>query len=214
MKDPIPKDLFDILACPIDKFFPLEMFIFTFETNESDFLKYFNEYEKRNIKSIEEKKIIEISKEKDETYIKDLVIIENTPLQKYIESIIKSIKEFNHIHNRSSNKASIKCFNIIKNEINSKLIQFSTNLFQEKIENLIPELLFINRIKIFVEIASGLLFCPECKRWYPIIETIPQMLPDEYRDKEKELDFLRTNKNLLDKEFLNQELKPFHIQYE
>ncbi len=37
------------------------------------------------------------------------------------------------------------------------------------------------------------------------------MLPDEYRDKEKETQFLQTNKNLLDDEFLKQDLKPFNL---
>jgi hypothetical protein len=37
------------------------------------------------------------------------------------------------------------------------------------------------------------------------------MLPDEYRDSKKELQFLKTNKNLLDDEFFNKELKPYNI---
>ena len=37
------------------------------------------------------------------------------------------------------------------------------------------------------------------------------MLPDEYRDQEKDTNFLETNKNLLDQKFLKQDLKPFNI---
>jgi hypothetical protein len=37
------------------------------------------------------------------------------------------------------------------------------------------------------------------------------MLPDEYRDEKKDIEFLQTNKNLLDQEFLTQDLKPFNI---
>ena len=37
------------------------------------------------------------------------------------------------------------------------------------------------------------------------------MLPDEYRDEEKDTQFLKTNKNLLDDEFLKQDLKPFNL---
>jgi uncharacterized protein YbaR (Trm112 family) len=40
------------------------------------------------------------------------------------------------------------------------------------------------------EIAEGILYCSNCNRWYPIIEEIPQMLPDELRDKNKDLSFL------------------------
>lgn len=37
----------------------------------------------------------------------------------------------------------------------------------------------------------GLLYCVKCARYYPIIEQIPVMLPDELRDKEKDLEFLQ-----------------------
>jgi uncharacterized protein YbaR (Trm112 family) len=48
-------------------------------------------------------------------------------------------------------------------------------------------------LKIFVEgeeIEEGILTCPECNRWYPIIETIPHMLPDELREEREDRDFL------------------------
>jgi hypothetical protein len=37
------------------------------------------------------------------------------------------------------------------------------------------------------------------------------MLPDEYRSKEKELEFLNAHKDKLEKDFLNLDLKPFTI---
>ena len=70
---------------------------------------------------------------------------------------------------------------------------------------------FLNKLKIEIEIETGLLFCPECRRWFPIIETIPQMLPDEFRNADEEIKFLNTNKHLLDDTFLKQDLKPFNI---
>ena len=36
------------------------------------------------------------------------------------------------------------------------------------------------------EIYEGLLICPECNRYYPIIYGLPIMTPDEYRQKELE----------------------------
>lgn len=33
------------------------------------------------------------------------------------------------------------------------------------------------------DILEGLFTCPECKRYYPIIYSIPIMTPDEYREK-------------------------------
>lgn len=40
-------------------------------------------------------------------------------------------------------------------------------------------------------ISDGLLFCTRCSRFYPIIEEIPIMLPDNLRDREKDLEFLQ-----------------------
>lgn len=40
-------------------------------------------------------------------------------------------------------------------------------------------------------IKEGVLFCSQCSRFYPIIEEIPVMLPDELRDKEKDIKFLQ-----------------------
>ena len=40
-------------------------------------------------------------------------------------------------------------------------------------------------------IKEGVLFCSKCSRFYPIIEEIPVMLPDELRDKEKDIQFLQ-----------------------
>jgi hypothetical protein len=37
------------------------------------------------------------------------------------------------------------------------------------------------------------------------------MLPDEYRDEQVEIEFLKTNKNLLHNGFFQQDLKPFNI---
>ena len=39
-------------------------------------------------------------------------------------------------------------------------------------------------------ISEGVLFCTKCSRFYPIIEEIPIMLPDELRDKKQEMEFL------------------------
>lgn len=46
---------------------------------------------------------------------------------------------------------------------------------------------------IFVEmeeIKEGLIVCDSCGRWYPIIDEIPYMLPDELRDGKDDLPFM------------------------
>ncbi len=42
-----------------------------------------------------------------------------------------------------------------------------------------------------LEVVVGVMYCPNCGRWYPIIDEIPRMLPDNLRRKEEDLNFLR-----------------------
>ena len=44
-----------------------------------------------------------------------------------------------------------------------------------------------------IDIAEGLLVCTECGRWFPIgcaVESIPELMPDELREREPELTWL------------------------
>jgi uncharacterized protein YbaR (Trm112 family) len=41
------------------------------------------------------------------------------------------------------------------------------------------------------EILSGIIICPKCNRWYPIIDEIPHMLPDDLREEKEDVAFLR-----------------------
>ncbi|AOL16160.1 hypothetical protein BFU36_04885 [Sulfolobus sp. A20] len=61
------------------------------------------------------------------------------------------------------------------------------------------------------EIDNGLLYCESCKRWYPIIDEIPRMLPDKLRKEEEELNFLKQYKDKIPKEILNNGL-PFRLK--
>jgi len=203
--------LFDILACPIDKNFPLQLYIFSFETKSIDFRTFIEIYQKRNIDLLKKEELIEIYQENEKTFMKDNVIIEGAELKDYVNLVLLSIKELDNIFDRTSNMHSKECFKILKSIIKLKILEFSEKMNPNQIDDILPELYFLNKIKVETEIDSGLLYCKKCNRWYPIIETIPQMLPDEYRNKEKEIEFLKINKNLLDEEFLNQDLKPFNL---
>ena len=50
------------------------------------------------------------------------------------------------------------------------------------------ELFEINQKKDVV--IEGVIFCPKCSRFFPIMEEIPIMLPDDLRDKKHEMEFL------------------------
>lgn len=59
-------------------------------------------------------------------------------------------------------------------------------------------------------ILEGALFCSKCSRFYPIIEEIPIMLPDELRDKKQDMDFLEKNKQNLPQKIIK-DAKPWHL---
>ncbi len=203
--------LCDILACPIDKFYPLELTIFSFETNENVFKEILEAYDKRDLVSIKKENIIEFEQENEDLLLKDEIVIKKSKLGYYINAIISSVKEVDNISDKSSFELSKRCIHIIQNELKSKIIAFSNNLMKEHIDTILPELYLLNKFKTDIEIEAGLLFCSKCKRWFPIIETIPQMLPDEYRDEGADILFLKTNKDLLDNTFFKQNLKPFNL---
>jgi len=60
------------------------------------------------------------------------------------------------------------------------------------------------------EIYEGILVCPACFRWFPIIELIPELLPDELRNEIRDLDFLQDWYKLVPKKVLR-EGKPFNL---
>jgi len=60
------------------------------------------------------------------------------------------------------------------------------------------------------EVAEGILICEGCGRWYPIIEEIPHMLPDELRNAKDDVAFLERWKDRIPSSVLN-EGKPFNL---
>lgn len=59
-------------------------------------------------------------------------------------------------------------------------------------------------------VSEGAIFCPKCSRFYPIIEGIPIMLPDELRDKRQETEFLKNYRNKLPEKIITK-AKPWHL---
>lgn len=129
--------MLDILACPIDKNYPLELI-------------------ELNVKELEKDKI----------------------------------KENYHPLNSEENN------NIVKKNKNSgggnKVNEIKRN--DEKV----------------IVVIDGILYCKKCSRFYPIIDEIPIMLPDELREKEKDLQFLKKWKHTIPEEILTQS-NPWHL---
>lgn len=61
------------------------------------------------------------------------------------------------------------------------------------------------------EIVEGLIICEECFRWYPIIDEIPHMLPDDQRlmEPDEELNFMKKWFDKFPKEILERG-RPFN----
>jgi len=59
-------------------------------------------------------------------------------------------------------------------------------------------------------VSEGVIVCTKCSRFYPIIEEIPIMLPDELRDKKLEINFLKKYKEELPEKIIKNGL-PWHL---
>jgi len=59
-------------------------------------------------------------------------------------------------------------------------------------------------------VVEGALYCSKCSRFYPIIEEIPIMLPDELRDKKQDMEFLDKNQEKLPGKIIKH-AKPWHV---
>ncbi|MEM1541674.1 MAG: Trm112 family protein [Ignisphaera sp.] len=63
---------------------------------------------------------------------------------------------------------------------------------------------------IKIEIKDGVLYCSSCLRWYPVIDEIPRILPDNYRKSEEDLKFLSMYRDKVPEEIRKQG-KPFKL---
>jgi uncharacterized protein YbaR (Trm112 family) len=60
-------------------------------------------------------------------------------------------------------------------------------------------------------IVDGVLVCSSCNRFYPIIDEIPVMLPDDLRNRNEDLEFLTKYKDRLPEKVIHQG-KPYHLE--
>jgi uncharacterized protein len=130
------KHMLDILACPIDKNYPLDLI----ELNVKDLEKEYLRENNHSIKNEDEQNNIQKKNKKDKVKQEDEI------------------------------------------EDNEKVIV----------------------------IIDGILYCKNCSRFYPIIDEIPIMLPDELREKEKDIQFLKKWKNYIPEEILKNS-NPWHL---
>jgi uncharacterized protein len=130
------KYMLDILACPIDKYYPLELIELTIKNIEKD-----------------------------------------------------NLKDNEHSTNNEENNNSIK-------KIHNNSVLNHKNEMHDNEEVTV--------------VIDGILLCKKCSRFYPIIDEIPIMLPDELRDKQKDLQFLKKWENYIP-ELILKNSNPWHL---
>nr|MDO8087566.1 Trm112 family protein [Candidatus Sigynarchaeum springense] len=221
--------LLEILACPIDKHYPLDLSIYAIEDLDSFLKKKGNMEEmkkdlsfffKNNIDDDDPDSsvaIINIDDSSKELLVFDTLVRKPSPPVTYLEKIIASIDELKPITDHSSNTVKETIFYLLalKDKLN-KVIDTITGagipvaLQREEIEAIEPDLILLNWFKQAIEIESGVMTCAKCHRWFPIRDGIPQMLPDELRKEKYDKEFLETWKNKMDARIVKNGF-PFHL---
>jgi uncharacterized protein YbaR (Trm112 family) len=163
--------LINILACPIDKYHPLEAYFFKWETTEEELEKITGDAGKPS--QFFKKQYIHLVKQIEDGTIS--------------ASSLKSISD----HTGSAYTSRLQA---IVNQVILTL-ENEQDLSERNLINKYPEDVdILYRYLNLIEVEEGLLRCPECSRWYPIgnsVETIPELMPDDLRQEEKELTWLR-----------------------
>jgi uncharacterized protein YbaR (Trm112 family) len=204
--------LLEILACPIDKAFPLELDIFRWEgegeeNNEDQIQILLDGFASGNVLAAKMESPIQGRSVGDDHryYLHDDLILKPTEATAYFAKLLTKIEELKHVHDHSG-WAGTQALTTITDTIKDKLLRIQqqwtqidiTSAVEEDLEAqytalltpIIPALEFLNLFKYHLEILDGVMRCPKCQRWYPIFETIPQMLPDGVRDAESDQKFV------------------------
>ena len=64
--------------------------------------------------------------------------------------------------------------------------------------------------KEYTIVKEGILYCDKCLRFYPIKEEIPILLPDELREKDQDLEFLKKWKDKIPG-YILEKAEPWHL---
>jgi uncharacterized protein YbaR (Trm112 family) len=127
---------------------------------------------------------------------------EPVPLKEYLETFAEKLNILMTIEDLSDTPS----VQLIKNALEIKKGKLPTSLTPE----LSLEIYLLNWLLYRAEVEEGIILCDKCGRWYPIIETIPHMLPDDLREAKDDKAFLEKWKGKIPKKVLN-EGKPFNL---
>lgn len=97
---------------------------------------------------------------------------------------------------KSDDMDSISDHHDYEEEKKNKIDAYSDDLFEDT--------------ELDIVIEEGILFCNRCLRFFPIVEEIPIILPDEIRDKNKDLELLKKWSDSLPDKVVKKAL-PWHL---
>jgi uncharacterized protein YbaR (Trm112 family) len=187
--------LTEILACPIDKSFPLDVFIFKWEDPSPEVKEFFQTPSMEQATKAFQKNLVHTVEDEEGNFlVGDLIVLGKKPVAEYLRLVIEKIKEL-EVFRDTSDSFLVPHLAKILGPVRENIVRALDELKKGSAPTaLMPkielDLNFLNAYKQRVEVEEGLLRCPQCKRWYPIVETIPQMLPDNLRHQKKDLEFL------------------------
>ena len=180
--------LLNVLACPIDKHHPLEAYFYKWETPDEELEKI--NREAGNPTQYFSKQYKHLAKQISDGTISS--------------SSIKAIKD--HTESRHALELQADALKFIDR------LGYEEDTSEKSLLNKYPEGIdVLYRYLNLVEVEEGLLRCPACDRWYPIgssVETIPELMPDDLRDEEKDIEWLQKWIDLIPDSVKN-EGKPF-----
>ncbi|MHA1673232.1 MAG: Trm112 family protein [Promethearchaeota archaeon] len=194
--------LLEILACPLDKAFPLELTILGWQNPDKthpNLTHLLEGYKTGQVLFSDMESPIKFNTENSEkgAIIHDELIIKPTLFREYIAQIIGKIGELDVVHDVSISIGEDVLSLIrttIKNHLSDALSRLSNStaegLESDIFEEIRPDLELLNLYKYYLEIEDAIILCPECHRWYPVFEAIPQLLPDGIRKPEEDAAFV------------------------
>jgi len=169
--------LLNILACPIDKHHPLEARFFSWETSPEEMRKIASEAGKPS--NHFKKSYKHLAKQLQDGTISPAAM-----------SVVEDLTG-------SDDSAGLLAGAV---EALGKLEQAPEGSESELLLDHIHDIDRLYRFLNLVEVDAGLLVCPECARWYPIgsaVETIPELLPDDLRERDRDLAWLEKWRELI-----------------
>jgi uncharacterized protein YbaR (Trm112 family) len=162
--------LLNILACPIDKHHPLEAYFYKWETTAEEMEKMSREAGKPS--PLFKKQYLHLAKQMVDGTISPQALreIRDVAGVGYASELLDGVKGF-------------------MGQLTEAGKPGEKELLREYLEGMDVLYRYLN----LVEVEEGLLRCPECGRWYPIgsaVESIPELMPDDLRERDRDLEWL------------------------